>query len=340
MATYNSAIVRTAGANPDHSAYDPLAVPEALSRVILQEAVKSSVILNLARVQPMTTRAERMPAIDLFPSAQWLDPDPGTPAQEDIALKQTTKMAWKNITMEAREIAIMVPVADNYVADTGFDLLGMIAPRVGEAIGAALDNACFWGINSPWSNNPDSAGIYQRCITANNHVTIAAGASPSPDVAADIAQLNFLIANQGFSVNGYASRPGFQWLLSQARTSQGLNPYSPGNGVDFTPGTLFGKPFREVENGAWDPTRADMIVGDWSKALVGVRQDVTMKVFDSGVIQDGSGAIQYNAMQQDGKILRIVARYAFATMSYKTILSPSTAAYPFGVLRTAGSPAS
>ena len=340
MATYNTKISRTAGANPDTSGFDPLSVPEALSRVILQETVKQSAILQLARVQQMSTRAERMPAIDMFPSAFWLNPDPATPAQEDTALKQTTTMKWKNINMEAREIAVLVPVPDNYVADTGFDLLGMIAPRVGEAIGAALDNACFWGINSPWSNNPDSAGIYQRCITAGNHVTIAAGASPSPDVAADIAQLNFLLANQGFSVNGYASRPGFQWLLSQARNTQGQNPYSPGNGIDYVQASLFGRPFREVENGSWDPTRADMVVGDWSKALVGVRQDITMKVFDQGIIQDGSGAIQYNAMQQDSKILRVVARYAFATMSYKTILSPNTAAYPFGVLRTAGSPAS
>lgn len=345
MTAYDQMIKR--GANPGYDGSgagvnaDPLQIPEKVSRDIMQEAVKQSVMLQLARTETMSSRTERMPALDLFPTATWLGTKDTTAVQEDTTLKQTTQTRWKNITMEAREIAVMVPVPDAYVADTGFDLLAQIKPRIGEAIGYALDAACLFGVNNPWANNPYATGIYSSAVAAGNSLpegsAVPGGAT---DVAANIAQLNYILATKGFSTNGYASTPGYPWVLSQARTSQGVNPYNPGGGIDGVPATFFGRPFREVENGSWDATKAKMIVGDWSKALIGIRQDLTMKVFDSGIIQDQNGAIVYNAMQQDGKVLRVVARFAFAVMSYKTVLSKSTDVYPFAVLRTANGPLS
>src|SRR5690606_33971344 len=42
-----------------------------------------------------------------------------------------------------------------------------------------------------------------------------------------------------------------------------------------------------------------MIVGDWGEAIIGVRQDITFKMFDQGVIQDGAGNIVHNLLQND-----------------------------------------
>lgn len=323
---FNDQILRNAGGvSPD-----PIQIPEKVSRVILQETVKQSAILNLARTEPMSSRTERMPAIDMFPTALWLDGAPSTAAHEDNALKQTTTMKWKNITMEAREIAVMVPVSDNYVADSGFDLLGMIAPRIGEAIGVALDAACLFNVNNPWSDHPASMGIYQQAVAAGNYVV--AGADPY----ADIAKLGGKLADLGFDLGGAATKVGYQWELAQARSATSGDSLGTNYVRGDLPGMPYGLDFAPVNNGAWNNTLAKVIVGDWSKALVGIRQDVTMKVFDAGIIQDNTGAIVYNAMQQDGKILRVTARFAFATLAYKTILHQGSDAYPFAVLHTSG----
>lgn len=312
---------------------DPIQIPEKVSRVILQETVKQSAILNLARTEPMSSRTNRMPAIDMFPTAFWLDPAPATAAQEDSALKQTTTMKWKNIQMEAREIAVMVPVSDNYVADSGFDLLGMISPRIGEAIGVALDAACLFDVNNPWSDHAASKGIYQQAIAAGNYVV--AGHN-STDAYANIAELGAKLADLGFDMGGAATKIGYQWELAQARSATSGDSLGANYVRSDLPSMPYGLDFHPVNNGAWDPTLAKLIVGDWSKALVGIRQDITMKVFDSGVIQDQNGAIVYNAMQRDGKILRVTARFAFATLAYKTITHQGSDAYPFAVLHSSG----
>jgi hypothetical protein len=48
------------------------------------------------------------------------------------------------------------------------------------------------------------------------------------------------------------------------------------------------------------------VVGDYSMAVVGVRQDLTYKLLDQAVITDNTGAIVYNLPQQDLLALRVV----------------------------------
>jgi hypothetical protein len=48
--------------------------------------------------------------------------------------------------------------------------------------------------------------------------------------------------------------------------------------------------------------------GDFSELVYSIRQDITAKVFDQGIIQDAQGAIVFNLMQQDMVALRVVIR--------------------------------
>ena len=106
-------------------------------------------------------------------------------------------------------------------------------------------------------------------------------------------------------------------------------------------GSLYGYPLEEVSNGSWDPTVADLLLGDWSMAIIGTRQDITFKMFDQGVIVNDSGTVIYNAAQQDGQIMRVVMRLAFATANPVTNLQAnSNLRYPIGVLATGSASAS
>jgi hypothetical protein len=49
-------------------------------------------------------------------------------------------------------------------------------------------------------------------------------------------------------------------------------------------------------------------MGDWSQFVVGVRQDITMKILTEAVIQDNTGAIVYNLAQQDMTAIRLTFR--------------------------------
>jgi len=321
MATYNTGINR---GNPPYST-DPL-VPEPLAEDIIQQLPEQSSALRMCRTVPMSTRTQRLPVLDVLPQAYWVSGDSG--------LKQTTAMQWKNVTLIVEELAALVPIPDAYLADTNIPLWDEVRPRLTEALGRAIDQATLFGVNKP-STWPSA--IIPAAIAAGNIIT-----DSSPDIPAAVASLAERVALDGYTnINGWLIRPGFKWRLLRVRSSGSGEPiYMPdlqgGRG-----GSLYGYPLEEVSNGAWDPTVADLLLGDWNMAIIGTRQDITFKMFDQGVIVDDTGKVIYNAAQQDGQIMRVVMRLAFATANPVTNLNTNSATrFPFGVLATGSASAS
>jgi hypothetical protein len=142
-----------------------------------------------------------------------------------------------------------------------------------------------------------------------------------------------MVAQDGYAVNGFASRPGLQWSLMGARDAEGRTIYTPQ--IGDTRAGLYGYPLNESLNGSWD-SKATLIAADWSKFVVGVRQDITFKIFDSGVISDDDGKVIVNLMQQDAKALRVVFRVGFVAANPITALNATDGTrYPAAVLRAA-----
>jgi hypothetical protein len=50
---------------------------------------------------------------------------------------------------------------------------------------------------------------------------------------------------------------------------------------------------------AWDATKGDAIVADWSKLVVGIRADIAFDLSTDGVLLDDAGVIQVSAFQDD-----------------------------------------
>jgi HK97 family phage major capsid protein len=134
------------------------------------------------------------------------------------------------------------------------------------------------------------------------------------------------MANKGYDVSGFASGSGFDWRLRRLRDANG-DPILDSVDGKFA---LYGRPLKMVTNGGFDKTEATLIGGEWDKLVIGIRQDISFQVFDQGVITDTTGAIKYNAMQQDGKVLRAVMRVGYAVPNPVKVLGGT---YPFGVLR-------
>jgi len=317
--TYNTGITR---ATPPTT--DPL-VPEPLSEDIIQELPTQSAVLNMARSVPMSTRTQRLAVLDVLPQAYFVSGDSG--------LKQSTNLEWKNVSLVVEELAALVPIPDAYMADTSVPLWDEVRPRLVEALGKAIDQACLFGVNKPatWSQ-----ALIPAAIAAGNTV-----ADTTADVPASVALLAEKVALDGYTnINGWLIRPGFKWRLLRIRSTGSGDPIYEPDLQNGRGGSLYGYPMTEVANGAWDPSVADLLVGDWSKAIIGTRQDITFKIFDQGTINDADGKIIYNAVQMDGSIMRVVMRLAFATVNPVTALNANSATrFPFGVL-TAGSASS
>lgn len=297
---------------------DPL-IPTPVSAEIIKEIPQSSAIMTLARKRPMSTKSTRQPVMSVLPEAYFVNGDQG--------LKQTTSQDWSNLTLVAEEMAVIVVIPDNYIDDAQVPLWDEVRPEVAAAFGRKLDLACMFGIDKPSTWGP---ALDDHARNAGNVVTIG----DNEDIAEDIAALGQLMAEKGANLSGLAVAPGFGWRLVRLRSTDGVPIYSPPK--EGPTGQIYGQPSREITNGGWDPTRAALIGGDWSKAILGVRADIRFRMFTEGVISDADGKVIVNLMQQDSVALRAVARFAWQVANPVNVLAADAdeRSY-FGVLEPA-----
>ena len=302
--------------------YQPTMLPDQLSNEVIQTVPQSSVVMARARKVRMSAKTYKQPVLSSLPDAYWVNGDTG--------LKQTTKMAWSGVSMTAEEMAVIVPIPDALVADSNIDLWGEIKPLIAEAIGKKIDAATIFSDDKPasWPN-----GLIAGAIAAGNSVELGTGA----DIGVDLASLGEKLALDGFAMNGFISRPGLHWSLMGLRDAAGHAIYTPAlttglNSAPPTPG-LLGYPLNEITTGVWDAGDAIMLGADWTKVVVGIRQDITMQMFSEGVLSDETGKVILNLMQQDSKALRVVFRCGFQVANPITRLNQNAATrYPAGVL--------
>lgn len=300
-------------------------IREQVVSTIFQDAPKQSVFMSMARKLPnMTSNQTRIRVLDFLPTAYWVDGDTG--------MKQTTKQAWDNVYLNAAELAVIVPIPEAVLDDAEFDIFGEVTPRVNEAIGQRVDSAVIFGVNRPvnWQND-----IITLARQAGNNV---ATPSSNADYFNLIMAENGVIAKveeDGYMCTGALSSMSMRAKLRGIRANDGT-PIFKSDMQGATQYALDGAPLYFPRNGAFDNTVAQLVVGDFEQAVYAIRQDVTVKILDQGVIQDPeSKEIVYNLAQQDMVALRIVFRMGWALPNPATRMNEDRIGCPFAYLEPA-----
>lgn len=297
-------------------------IQEQVVSTIFQDAPKQSVFMSLARKLPnMTSKQTRIPVLDMLPVAYWVNGDTG--------FKQTSQQAWDNVYLTAAELAVIVPIPEAVLDDADFDILGEVTPRVNEAIGARVDAAVLFGTNRPteWQND-----IITMARQAGNNVS---GGAVTYDTLLGENGVISKVEESGHMVNGAIASMAMRGKLRGIKNTGGT-PLFKSDMQGSTQYALDGAPLYFPQNGAFDASIAQMIVGDWSQAVYSIRQDVTTKILDQGVIQDpNTKGIIYNLAQQDMIALRVVFRMGWALPNPATALNSDRTLVPFAYLEPA-----
>lgn len=299
-------------------------IQEQLIATIQQDAPKQSIFMQLARKLPnMTSKQTRIPVLDMLPMAYWVNGDTG--------MKGTTQQAWDNVFLTAEELAVIVPIPEAVVDDAGFDIMGEIQPRVMEAIGLRVDGATIFGVNRPASWRAD---ILTTARQAGNNV--APGTSPNYyDLLLGEGGIIGKVEESGRMVTGAVSSMAMRAKLRGIKDNDG-RPIFKSDMQGSTQYALDGAPMYFPQNGSFDQTRAQLIVGDFSQAVYAIRQDVTVKILDQGVIQDpDTKQIVYNLAQQDMIALRVVFRMGWALPNPATRMDTGRTLCSFAYLEPA-----
>lgn len=313
-------------------------IPEEATREILTTAADGSAVLRLAKRLPnMASGVRRLPVLSVLPVVEFVG-EAGRSPQTFSEVKPTTEAAWENKYLYAEELACIVPIPENVLDDSDYDIWGELRPQIVAAIGRRVDVALLYGtsdvdVPASW---PD--GIMVQ-MPADHIVAAGTGA----DLYDDIFGLDGVIAKveeDGFLVNGFISaltmrarlralRDGGTGLPLFVQTMQGRVPYS-----------LDGQALEFPRNGAFDNSQSLLIAGDWDQLVYSIRKDITYKLLTEGVITDNSNprVILHNLAQDDMVALRVTFRMAWQLPNpLNNIQADVNERFPFSALAPEGS---
>lgn len=294
-------------------------IPEEVSNQLLSNLQYESAAMSLFPQIRMSTTQTRMPVLAALPTAYWVTGDTG--------LKQTTEMAWSNKYINVEELAAIVPIPENVLADNSFDVWSAVRPHLEQAIGRSIDQAIFFGINKPNSWPDDivtGAGAVSHEVTAGTATQGAGG------LAKDFSDLFAKVEASGYDVDFILANRNYKGKLRAARTTQGERL------SDFGADSIYGVGIQYPLRGLWPSGSGSVeaIAGNRSEGIIGIRQDLQYKVLDQAVIQDNTGRIVYNLPQQDMVALRVTFRLGFTIANTINYDQPDeTQRYPFAVLK-------
>ena len=286
---------------------------EDLVAEIIQGVTKQSAALRMFRRLPnMSSNIMRMRVLDALPMAYWVNDS------TDNGRKQITNAAWANKYIVPAEIAVIVPIKEDVLDDASIDIWGEIRPRLVEAIGKKIDQAIFVGVDKPSAWRAD---LLSSIAQAGAYVSQGSGTlySAINDAMVKVEESGY---NPTGIVGGVDVKGKFRMMLDTS--GQPIK----GTEIDELPKAY-------IDNGAWDKSKAQMIVGDFTQAVYSIRQDITYKVLDQAIIQNPSdGEIMYNLAQEDMVALRVVMRLGWEIPNPITALQPDeTVRFPFAAIQ-------
>lgn len=284
---------------------------------IIKPATAESAALASFRTIRMSAGTASMPVLSALPTAGWVSES----ATDEKGVKPTSKVSWTDKKLVAEELAVIVPVHENTIADSKFDLWAEIRPLVAQEFGRLLDLAVFFGEGKPatWLD----PALIPGAIAAGNTVAEGVGI----DLAEDFNQAFALVEDDEFDVNAAFTGRFLRADLRGLRDADGSPIYVDGLRGDGNTSSIYGQDLFYVGNRSWDKTKAVALVGDRSKVVLGIREDVQVKLLTEATV----GGI--NLAERDMVALRFKFRVAYAT-AFSTAGGEATD-YPFAVITPA-----
>ncbi len=279
-------------------------VPTPQATDIIKAVTRGSSILRMSKVEPMTSDKKKFNVMTDGVGAYWVG--------EGERIK-TSKATWIHPVITAKKLAVIIPITKEKLNDSTINVFAELKENIAEAFYKAIDSACLFGTNSPFSTNiMKSITDHKMIVTDNKNIDIA------------MSDAMAMVEENGHDPGGFIGRVGVKNLLRKLRDNNGAPAYVNGT----TGSELYGRPIEFVRNGAWDNEQADVITGEWEYSIVGIREGISYEILREATLQ--------GTLDTDGKPLSLaeqdmVAIKATMRLGYLVVKDDAFAAYKNGV---------
>lgn len=236
-------------------------IPQEASSEIIKNVVRGSSVLRLSKVEPMTSETKKFNVLVDGAGAYWVG--------EGERIK-TSGATWIHPEIQAKKLAVIIPVTKEKLNDSTVSVFSELSADITEAFHTAIDKACIFGENSPFSTSLlGSVNKTKMLVCDNENIDLA--------VSDSIA----LVEGAGYEVTGFAGHIGLKNTLRKLRDDSGAPIYLEGTNSK----ELYAQPIEFVRNGAWDKTKFDLIGGEWKYSIVGIRSGIEFEVLTEATLQ-------------------------------------------------------
>lgn len=261
-------------------------IPSNVAAELIRGTIEQSAALRLGRVIRVPAGVTSIPVIAVMPQAGFVAAHGGR--------KPSTVIEWSSEQITPEELGCVVAIPDDFIEDNTFPVWEEVRPLLEQSLGMAFDDAVLWGIGAPASF--PTGGVE---AVAGAPVT---GATILEAVSTAMSQVEMTGLLPNGHVAGPRARPGLRLLEDSAGRLVYAQALTEG-----APDQLFGLPIRYTQ--AFDAgTAAELLTGDWTKLVIGIRTDIRFELSNEGVLTDGAGAVTVSAFEQDMTLMRCYMR--------------------------------
>ena len=300
-------------------------LPVEYGREIIRGLIGRSKALELGRRLPdMRGKTYKLNVNSYLPVAGWVKNSQTTANTEgtEINRKPVSTYAFEGVDIVAEELAVIVPISENTLADVedfGIELAAELEEQVIGAFQEAIDAAVLFGVGAPWTG---FTGLVAGATAAG--ATVSWDGSAGTSFYEAISSAMEYVEKSGYLPNAILGGPSINAAFRNSITTLGVNVADQGE---------IGRLARHVDlTGGFDDSVAFAIVGDFRYLVYSFREEMSMKLLTESIIQDpNTGAILYNLSQQDMVALRFTMRLGFALPNPVNRVGGQNA-YPFAVI--------
>lgn len=296
---------------------------------------ESAALQTFARVN-MGKREKVIPFVDVLPAA----PSGGAFVSGDTGHKPTLEMSWAVKEMVAEEIAGIVPIPENVLEDSDYDLWAEVKPNIDTYVARAIDAAVFSGINAPASW--PAGGLVQVATAAGNVLDLSTYlATGTQDDGVDLAgafnELLGLVEDDGFDADRLYVKKNMKRRIRNLRDLNGNPIFIAGLRGANEPPSLWDTDLAYVPTPAFASNVLSLAASS-QHAILGLRTDMQWKVLDQATLTQSMTingtefrAVAASLAEQDMLALRFKLRLGFTYMD-PTTWEGGSGASPFAVM--------
>ena len=269
------------------------AVPAPLATLMLRNIEIKSVCIPYTQKYPMTSKTLDINAADDDVDAAVVSTEGG--------LKATNKGTFKQLTLTTKEIAVIVPLTDEWEENANFATNAFLREQCEDAIARKLDRI-YMGY--------EDVGTFTEDISSSVPVAHTIAFPTGADLLIDISDALGAIEEDGFQENiAWAANPTLKARMRNLRDDDNQPIFQPANGKE--PATLYGYPIRFSRNmvNTGSPAAKELIVGDWKYAFEGLRGGIRYDITDQATIT--IGGLPVNLWEHNMKAIKMWVRRAF-----------------------------